>query len=213
VLLTVPGLHGWHMAGIRAMDTMLGAAVALVAVKLLWTESEHLRLAEILARSGDANAAYLAAMRRYWSTPKEDKAAANEDILTPARRHAGLANNESEEALERLMMEGTQTPAASVRTEHALAFATYSRRLTQGMVTLALLHPSPPGPQWITFIDALEDRLRRIAELLRGENGEPAKNQPVALPRGEEQSQATRLRQQVEVLEKSAQGIGAAPGP
>jgi uncharacterized membrane protein YccC len=213
VLLTVRGLHGWHVAGIRAMDTMLGAALALVAVKLLWTESEHLRLGEILARSGEANAAYLAAMRRYWSTPKEEKAAANADILTPARRHAGLANNESEEALERLMMEGTQTPAASVRTEHALAFATYSRRLTQGMVTVALLHPSPPGPQWVSFVDALEDRLHRIAGLLRGENVEPAKSQPVALPPGEEQGQATRLRRQTEVLEKSAQGIGAALGP
>jgi hypothetical protein len=31
------------------------------------------------------------------------------------------------------------------------------------------------------------------------------------LPAGEEQSQATRLRQHVEVLEKSAQGIGPPP--
>jgi hypothetical protein len=35
----------------------------------------------------------------------------------------------------------------------------------------------------------------------------------VALPPGEEQSHATRLRRQMEVLEKSAQGIGPAPGP
>ena len=137
VLLTAHGRHDWRVAGIRAMDTILGAALALVAVKLLWTESEHLRLGEILARSSQANAAYLAAMRRYWSTSNPEKAAANVDILAPARRHAGLANNESEEALERLMMGGTQNPAASVRTEHALAFATYSRRLMLGMVSVA----------------------------------------------------------------------------
>jgi uncharacterized membrane protein YccC len=209
VLLTIHGRHDWRLAGIRAMDTILGAALALVAVKLLWTESEHLRLGEILARSGQANAAYLAAMRRYWSTPKAEKAAANVDILAPARRHAGLANNESEEALERLMMEGTQNPAASVRTEHALAFATFSRRLTQGMVSVALVHPVPPGPEWVPFVVDLEDRLHRIAGLLRGEHVELGKPQPHALlPAGEEKSQATRLRQQVEVLEKSAQGIG-----
>src|ERR1700691_4144941 len=212
VLLTVHGRHDWRVAGIRAMDTILGAALALVAVKLLWTESEHLRLGEILARSGEANAAYLAAMRRYWSTPKEEKAAANVDILAPARRHAGLANNESEEALERLMMEGTQNPAASVRTEHALAFATYSRRLTQGMVSVALVHPVPPGPEWVPFVDDLQDSLHRIARVLRGENVEWVKPQPQALlPAGEEQSQATRLRRLVEVLEKSAQGIGPPP--
>jgi uncharacterized membrane protein YccC len=212
VLLTVRGQHGWHVAGIRSMDTILGAALALVAVKLLWTESEHLRLGEILARSGEANAAYLAAMRRYWSAPQEEKPAASEDILAPARRHAGLANNESEEALERLMMEGTQSPAASVRTEHALAFATYSRRLTQGVVTVALLHAVPPSLEWAAFVDELQDRLHRIARLLRGERVELAKTQPRALlPSGEEQSQAARLRRQVEVLEKSAQGIGRAP--
>jgi Fusaric acid resistance protein-like len=212
VLLTVHGRHDWRIAGIRAMDTILGAALALVAVKLLWTESEHLRLGEILARSGEANAAYLAAMRRYWSTPTEEKAAANVDILAPARRHAGLANNESEEALERLMMEGTQNAAASVRTEHALAFATYSRRLTQGMVAVALVHPEPPGPEWVAFVDALKDRLHWISRLLRGEEVELGKPQPEALlPAGEEQSQAMRLWRQVEVLEKSAQGIGLAP--
>jgi hypothetical protein len=178
-------------------------------VKLLWTESEHLRLGEILARSGEANAAYLAAMRRYWSTPKEEKAAANVDILAPARRHAGLANNESEEALERLMMEGTQNPAASVRTEYALAFATYSRRLTQGMVSVALVHPVPPSPEWLTVVDDLENRLHRVAGLLRGEDVEWGKPQPQALLlAGEEQGQALRLRRQVEVLEKSAEGIG-----
>jgi uncharacterized membrane protein YccC len=188
------------------LDTILGAALALIAVKLLWTESEHLRLREILARSGQANAAYLAAMRRYWSTPKAEKEAANVDILAPARRHAGLANNESEEALERLMMEGAQNPAASVRTEHALAFATYSRRLMLGMVSVALVHPVPPGPDWVPFVVDLEDRLHRIAGLLRGERVELA--QPEALlPAGVEQGQATRLQHQVEVLEKSAQGI------
>jgi uncharacterized membrane protein YccC len=209
VLLTVHNRHDWRVAGIRAMDTILGAALALVAAKLLWTESEHLRLREILARSGQANAAYLAAMRRYWSTPKAEKEAANVDILAPARRHAGLANNESEEALERLMMEGAQNPAASVRTEHALAFATYSRRLMLGMVSVALVHPVPPGPEWVPFVVDLEDRLHRIAGLLRGEHVELGKPQPQALlPAGEEQGQATRLRQQVDVLEKSAQGIG-----
>jgi hypothetical protein len=60
----------------------------------------------------------------------------------------------------------------------------------------------------VPFVDDLEDRLHRIAGLLRGEDVALGKPQPQALlPAGEEQSQATRLRQQVEVLEKSALGI------
>jgi uncharacterized membrane protein YccC len=210
VLLTLRGQHGWGVAGIRAMDTLLGAALAVIAVKLLWTESEHLRLGAILARSATANAAYLSAMRRYWTASQAERVDAGRDILSPARRQAGLANNESEEALERLMMEGTQGPAASVRTEHALAFATYSRRLTQGVTTVALLHPRPPGGEWLDFVDELRDRLHRIAGLLGGEDAELA--QPRAtLPPGEEQGLGVRLRRQVEVLEKSAVGLAWEP--
>ncbi len=84
------------------------------------------------------------------------------DILAPARRHAGLANNESEEA------------------------------------------------QWAPFFDELENRLHRVAGLLRGEDVALGKPQAL-LPEGEEQGQATRLRQQVEVLEKSALGVGPLP--
>ena len=105
------------------------------------------------------------------------------------------------------MMESAQNPAASVRTEHALAFATYSRRLMLGMVSVALVHSVPPGPEWVPFVADLEDRLHRIAGLLRGEHVELGKSQAL-LPAGEEQGQATRLQHQVEVLEKSAQGIG-----
>jgi hypothetical protein len=80
------------------------------------------------------------------------------------------------------------------------------------MVTVALLHPSPPGSEWLPFVEDLEARLHRIAGLLRGDDVELATVQPQArLPAGEEQSQAMRLRRQMEVLEKSALDIGRAP--
>jgi uncharacterized membrane protein YccC len=205
VLLTLHGQHGWNVAGIRAMDTLLGAALALIAVKLLWTESEHMRLGAILARSASANEAYLAAMRQYWTV--KEKANADRDILSPARRQAGLANTESEEALERLMMEGTQEPPAATRTEHALAFATYSRRFTQGVTTVALLHPTSPNPEWTDFVDHLRARLSTIAGLLAGGEAAQPQQPRLNLPPGEEQGQGTRLRRQVEVLERSTLGL------
>jgi len=67
----------------------------------------------------------------------------------------------------------------------------------------------PPSPEWVAFVDALKDRLHWISRLLRGEEVELGKPQSQALlPTGEEQGQAMRLWRQVEVLEKSAQGIG-----
>ena len=203
VLLTLHGRHGWGVAGIRAMDTLLGAALAVIAAKLLWTESEHLHLADILARSASANATYLAATRRYWSASLAMKAADSREILASARRAAGLANTESEEALERLMMENNRAPGSAVRLEHALSFATYARRLTQSITTVALLHPLQPGSDWEHFVDDLGARLRHTVALLQGEQKQPSASR-ATLPLGEEQGMAVRLRRQVEVLEKSA---------
>lgn len=206
VLLTLHGLRGWNVAGIRAMDTMLGAALALIAVRLLWTESEHLRLAAILARSAGANSAYLSALLQFWDTPPAGREAADREILLPARRQAGLANSESEEALERLMLEPTQGERAAVRMERALSFATYSRRLTQGVTAVALFYPAPPHAEWIAFIELLRARLHKITAVLEGQSVEPPEAR-VPLPPGEAQGQAVRLRRQVEVLEKAAAGI------
>jgi hypothetical protein len=58
------------------------------------------------------------------------------------------------------------------------------------------------------FVDDLRDRLHRIAGLLGSEDVEPAQAR-ATLPPGEEQGQGVRLRRQVEVLEKSALGLGS----
>ena len=143
--------------------------------------------------------------RTYWTM--HEKATADRDILSPARRQAGLANTESEEALERLMMEGTQEPSAATRTEHALAFATYSRRFTQGVTTVALLHPTSPNSEWTDFVDHLRARLSTIAGRLGGAEADQRQQPRLTLPPGEEQGQGTRLRRQVEVLERSTLGL------
>jgi uncharacterized membrane protein YccC len=205
VLLTIRGAHGWGIAGIRAMDTFLGAALALIAVRLLWTESEHFRLGSILARSAAANAAYLSALRRYWEASPAERPEVERDVLSLARRRVGLANNESEEALERLMMESTPPPAGAINAEQALAFATYSRRLTQSVTTVAILHATAPNPLWEPFVEDLHSRLERTAALLRGEDVAPAQPRAALLP-DEQQGQGVRLRRQVEVLERSALG-------
>jgi uncharacterized membrane protein YccC len=207
VLLTLHGQHGWGVASIRAMDTVLGAGLALIAVKLLWTEPEHLRLGSILARSAQANQAYMVAMVRYWSTPQVEKADADRDFLAPARRQAGLANTESEEALERAMMENSQDSAVAARTEHAFSFVTYSRRLTQGITTVALLRAQPVD-DWTRFVEDLSMRLDHIVKILQGDRLQALPTM-ASLPIGEEQGQSMRLRRQVEVLEKSALGFRA----
>ena len=105
------------------------------------------------------------------------------------------------------MMEGTREPPAATRTEHALAFATYSRRFTQGVTTVALLHPTSPNTEWTDFVDHMRARLTTIAGLLGGGEAAQPQQPRLTLPPGEEQGQGTRLRRQVEVLERSTLGL------
>ena len=120
------------------------------------------------------------------------------------------------------MMEPAHGPSTAVRTEHALAFATYARRFTQGVAAASLLHPEPPSPEWFQFFEELHARLDGIAASLSGDEAAVIAPQPattemtesqIALPPGEDQGQSVRLRRQVEVLQKSAWGLQSSAPP
>jgi len=66
VLLSLPHLQDWHFAGVRMMTTVIGAAVALLAMGLLWPEREQVQLGRLLGRGAAADAAYVRAILRFW---------------------------------------------------------------------------------------------------------------------------------------------------
>ncbi len=83
-------------------------------------------------------------------------------MLAPARRACGLASNDAEEALDRVMQEPhfRSRGAGSKLAEQALTVTTYLRRLTQSVTTLAPLVPDTRR------LDLLAARLEGLA---RGE--------------------------------------------
>jgi len=119
-----------------------------------------------------------------------------------------LASNDAEEAVDRVMQEPQFGPLASrelrLRRE-ALTFATYLRRLTQSITTLAVVGRDTPLTH--TRLERVAERMERIAT---GAPAEAAKqDNPTAglalVNVAEEQMQ--RIERQVGVLERAAEVV------
>jgi uncharacterized membrane protein YccC len=95
--LTHPGVREASIAGIRAMDAVIGGAVGLAGSLLLWPGSEGDRLKLALADAVD-RAGKLA--KTALSSPGEDV-----KPIRAARREAGLASNKADEARRRAGLE------------------------------------------------------------------------------------------------------------
>jgi uncharacterized membrane protein YccC len=214
VLLSLPHLRDWRFAGIRILTTLLGAIVAVLAMRLLWPQSLTLELGRLLSRSAEANAAYLRATLRFWQAPAE-KNLAERTILAPARRACGLASQDAEEALDRLLLEPSLplfiAPSTPIpHTESALAFTTYIRRFTQCLTTLAVMGSSDPTT--IDRIASLTNRLSAIASTLTAAApSEPSTLDPKPAPSNPDPSLAEQMLQRMErqagVLERAAAAL------
>ncbi|MDP9039898.1 MAG: FUSC family protein [Acidobacteriota bacterium] len=171
VLMSLPYLRDWQYAGVRMVTTLLGAATALVAMRLLWPQSLRVELGGLLARLARAGEAYLRAALAFWETPPDERPAAERQILASARRACGLSSQDAEEALDRAMLE--RLPVAFSRgrrpsavNESALTFTTYMRRFTQCLTVLAA--EASPDARTIRRVGTLAVRLETIARNLSG---------------------------------------------
>jgi uncharacterized membrane protein YccC len=210
VLMSLPYLHDWNFAGVRMLNTLLGALVAVAAMRLLWPESERIQLGRMLSLGASADAAYVRAMLRYWAVPAADRIVADREILAPARRKCGLALNDAEETLDRLFLE-PRIPlrigeASAARLEEALTFVIYLWRVTRAVTTLAVIGPSAQDAAQRSEIIA--QRLEALSVDLTA--GQPAISVHANLPAlaqeldelGEQQLR--RMERQAGVLERSA---------
>jgi uncharacterized membrane protein YccC len=213
VLLALPHLRDWHFAGVRMGMTLLGAVVAVLAMRLLWPEQERVQLERLLARGAEADAAYVKAMIRYWSAldarrSNESRVRADRTVLAPARRACGLAINDAEEMLDRLVLE--PHIGQSARWEEALTFATYLRRMTRAVTTLAVVGSDVPAT--VTRVEAVMKRLEEVSSaLLQGAAIKPEESQPIAPPvldaDDPAEYQIRRMERQMSVLERTARQL------
>ncbi len=208
VLMSLPHLNDWHFAGVRILTTVVGAIVALTAMWLLWPEREAMQLGQLLGRGAAADAAYVRAMLRFWAVSAGDRAAADRELMAPARRRCGLSINDAEEALDRLMQEpsfGLRSSSGKDLKTTALTFVTYLRRLTRSVTTLGGLEAGDASA--VKRVEAVAMRLEAVsAVLLDGGALKVGDDKPAATESkgGIAEELVRRMERQAGVMERAA---------
>ena len=160
VIASLTYVGDWQLAAVRAMDTTLGAALALPAMYGLWPLWQHEGFRERLANNFQADVDYFATLERSWRNP----GSISPVEIARARRQGGLSNNAAEDALDQLLNEPKTNPELR---EPAATFVTYARRLAQSVTTLHNHPPQAPGATDLRSLSYLQTRLNHIAEALR----------------------------------------------
>jgi len=122
----------WQLALIRTGNTFVGALISLLAMAFLFPIYERDRAPQFLCASLAADRQYLALLAESWRAKSRSSR-----MLANARRAAGLAHNDTEESLERLLAESW--PRRRPFAQFVAAFFTYLRRFAQSVTTLTAL--------------------------------------------------------------------------
>jgi uncharacterized membrane protein YccC len=213
VLLSLPHLQDWHYAGVRMGMTVLGALVSVVAMRLLWPEQEQAQLGVLLGRGAAADAAYVRAMVRFWKVDAGERRVAAREVMAPARRRCGLAINDAEEALDRMLLEptlGKRSASGKDLKTTALTFVTYLRRLTRSVTTLEGVGIGHEAE--VRRVEVVAARLEAVsAALLRNgatnfaaQSASAVEQSGSAVQGGVAEQQIRRMERQAGVMERAA---------
>lgn len=132
VLAWMPYSGDWQLALIRTGNTIGGALLAVASMLFLFPAYERERAPQFLRASLEADRRYLAELAAAWRNGTRSSR-----ILANARRRTGLAHNDAEESLERLLAESW--PRSLPWGQFASTFVTYLRRFAQSVTTLTAL--------------------------------------------------------------------------
>jgi uncharacterized membrane protein YccC len=155
VLAWLPYSGDWQLALIRILNTFAGAVISILAMMFLFPIYERDRAPAFLRASLNADRRYLEQLVEAW---KDDSSSARE--LASARRGAGLAHNDTDESLQRLLAESW--PRRLPFAHFATAFVTYLRRFAQSVTTLTTLRGESDWKQSVL----VQNRLSLLRERL-----------------------------------------------
>jgi uncharacterized membrane protein YccC len=130
VLLAEPHPGDWELAGLRAVNTLLGGVIALVAAQLLWPAHELETYSRQLADLFRELRALLANATREANevTPEWKR------TVDDSRRRFGVAVTNAEATMQRII---TEEAPNSRRVEAAMTITTYGRRMASTLSALA----------------------------------------------------------------------------
>ena len=132
VLAWLPWSGDWQLAVLRTGNTIAGALISVAAMHFLFPSYERERAPSYLRASLAADRRYLAQLADNWRTGVRGSR-----LLANARRACGLAHNDTEESMERLLAESW--PRRPAFAQFVTAFVTYLRRAAQSVTVLATL--------------------------------------------------------------------------
>jgi uncharacterized membrane protein YccC len=164
VLAWLPYSGDWQLALVRTANTLAGALISVVAMIFLFPSYERDRAPEFLRASLAADRRYLAQLAESWRTASPARSRSSRPLAN-ARRSAGLAHNDTEESLDRLLAESW--PRRRRFAQFVAAFVTYLRRFAQSVTTLTALDGEFDWKQSSTVqsrLDLLDHRLTWLEE-------------------------------------------------
>jgi uncharacterized membrane protein YccC len=158
VLAWLPYAGDWKLAVVRTLNTIAGAVISLAATRFLFPTYERERSSEILAASIRADRRYLSQLAAAW----RGRSRASR-LLANARRATGLAHNDTDESLDRLLAE--TWPRRRPFAQFVASFVTYLRRFAQTVTALTALDEEWGWKQSETVQGRLDLIDRRMAWL------------------------------------------------
>lgn len=132
VLAWMPYPGDWQLALLRIANTLGGALISVAATLFLFPSFERERAGQFLRASLAADRRYLAELAQAWQSGSRSSR-----MLASARRATGLAHNDAEESLDRLLAESWGRGQSAG--QFATTFVTYLRRFAQSVTALAAL--------------------------------------------------------------------------
>ncbi len=184
-----PGTSELAIAGMRALFTLIGGSFAVVGCMVLWPSWEPGRLARELCAAIAAHGRYGAA-EISWLLGD-----ATETIVQQARRASGVASNNVEASLQRVLMEPSRVDRA--RLEAALTIDAGLRRIA-GRLSALQLDPQQHEHDRAAWL-AWRDWILSVADRLAG-GGSTLPPRP-ALPQADPHADAlARIARQFELI-------------
>lgn len=163
------------LASARALDTLIGGALAIVGASIFWRRAdEECLLHELAVAASRARVFFGLAFSQLARAPGEGDEDAG--ALAEARRQVGLANNNAEATLQQLLGAG-----ADPRHEALAVVLTYNRRIVATTINILASRDVPQGPALRAYTQRIDASLAALsARLEEAAVGRPGTEAPRA---------------------------------
>ena len=181
------------LASARVLDTLIGGALALVGVALFWRRADDQLLRRELAAAVERERVFVRCVLAHLA----GTSAGSPGDLAEARRQVGLANNNADDTLQKLLAAGRDP-----RHEALGVALTYLRRITARTISALAARAAPIDPAQRAAILAFGERVDASLAACRASLEEAAEN----LPRGRAAREEEAM-DEAEALSSSAPGL------